>query len=66
MIESAMVQTPEGCTNNIPMTPNPSVSNKKYSAAKSLCKFIGTLNVKHNTDIHRLGSAKENLKAIKR
>ena len=37
MIETSLVSTPDGCTYNIPMTHNPSVSTKKPSAIKSLC-----------------------------
>ena len=59
MIEEAMVSTPEGCTNNIPMTPNPYVSNKKLSARKSLYQFTKTLNVKHKTTVCKFVATKK-------
>ena len=65
MIEAAMVSTPEGCTNNSLMTPNPYVSTKNTSARKSLRQFLDILDVKHNTDVCRLGAAKAKHKAIK-
>ena len=34
-IEAAMVSTLEGCTGNIPMTPNPYVSSKAPSTRKT-------------------------------
>ena len=61
-----MVSTPEGCTNNTPMTPNPYVSDKSSSARKSLRQFIDTLDVKHKTAVRRFDAAKENCKATKK
>ena len=58
MLESAMVSTPEGCTYNILMTPNPYVSTKKPSAIKSIHQFSETLYVKHKTAVRGLGTAK--------
>ena len=66
MIEAALVSTPEGCTDNSLMKPNPSVSTKKTSARKPLCKFTETLNVKHKTAVRRFDAAKENCKATKK
>ena len=51
MIEAALFSTTEGCTNNIPMIHNPSVSTKKPIAIKSLHQFIETFDVKNNTSI---------------
>ena len=65
ILESAMVSTPEGSTDNSLMTPNPSVSNKNPSAIKSLHQFSETLDVKHKTAVRRLGAAKAKCKAIK-
>ena len=64
IIEVALVSTPEGCTNNIPMKPNPYVSTKNTSAIKPLRKFTWIFNVKHMTDVSRFGATKENHKAI--
>ena len=60
-----MVSTPEGCTDNSPMTPNPSVSNKHPSARKSLHQFSDTLYVKHKTAVRMFGTAKSNHKVTK-
>ena len=57
IIEASMFSTPEGCTSNIPMTTNPSVSIKNSSARKSLRKLSETLDVKHKTSVHSLGAA---------
>ena len=65
MIEAALVSTPEGCTNNIPMIHNPSVSTKKPIAIKSLHQFIETFDVKNNTSDRRFGAAKANNYSIK-
>ena len=59
-----MVSTPEICTDNSLMTPNPPVSNKNHSARKPLSQFEETSYVKHKTDVFRLGAAKENSKTI--
>ena len=53
-----MFSIPEGCTNNSPKTPNPSVSTKNPSARKSLCQFPEKLDVKHNTSVRRFGASK--------
>ena len=66
MIEEAMVSTPEVCTNNSPMTPNPYMSTKTTSARKALYQFTETLYVKKKTDVRRFGEAEENSKAIKK
>ena len=46
IIESAMVFTPEGFTNNGPIYPRPSTPVKKPSAQKLLCVFTNVLEVK--------------------
>ena len=61
-----MVSKTEGCTNKIPMKPNPSVSTKNSSESKSLRQFTDTLDVKHNTAVRRFGAAKAKRKAIKK
>ena len=66
MIEAEMVSTPEGCTNNILITPNTYLSNKNTSAEKLLCRFIDTLDVKHNNSVCSFGTAKANCKPIKK
>ena len=66
MIETETLSTPEGCTNNIPMTPNPYLSTKNNSARKSLRQFTEKLDVKHKTTVQRFGEAKENCKATKK
>ena len=43
MIKAALVSTPEGCTNNIPMEPNPYVSNRNNISRRPFRKFTGTL-----------------------
>ena len=59
-----MVSTPEGYNINIPMTPNQYDSTKNPSARKSLRQFSETLDVKHNTAVCRLGTAKSKHKKI--
>ena len=66
IIETALVSTPARCTNNSPMTPNPSVYNKKHSARKPLWQFTDTFGVKHKNDVCRFCSAKANHKATKK
>ena len=61
-----MVSTPERCTNNSPITPNPSVPTKKPSARKPLRQFTDTLDDKHKTSVHGFGAVKANHKAIKK
>ena len=45
ILEAAMVSTPEGFTNNIPISPMKSSPVKKPSAQKSLCMFTNVLEV---------------------
>ena len=65
MIELAMISTPEVCTNNSLMKPNPYVSTKNPSARKSLRQFTETLDVKHNNAYRRLGAYSSKRKAMK-
>ena len=46
IIEAAMVCTPEGFTNNSPISPMKSTPVKKPRARKSLCMFTKNLDVK--------------------
>ena len=46
ILEAAMVSTPEGFTNNSPISPRTSTPVKKPSAQKSLCMFTKVLDVK--------------------
>ena len=61
-----MVSTSESCTDNSPMTPNPSVSTKNPSARKSLYQFTETFYFKHKTSVRSFGAAKAKHKAIKK
>ena len=61
-----MVSTPEGCTNNSLMTPNPYLSTKNPCAIKKLYKFTLTLDVKRNTFVSEFGAAKAKHKAIRK
>ena len=61
-----MVSIPEGCTYNVLLTPNPSVSIKNTSARKPLCHFTDILDVKHKTAVCSFVAAKEKRKEIKR
>ena len=49
IIEAAMVSTPEGFTNNSPISPMTSTPTKKLSAQKSLCLFTNIFEVKRKT-----------------
>ena len=48
ILEADMVSTPEGFTDNIPISPITSTPIKKLSAQKSLCLFTNILEVKEN------------------
>ena len=65
IIESDMVSTPEGCTNNSTITLNPAMFTKSPIARKPLRQFSETLDVKHKTDVCKLGAAKVKHKSIK-
>ena len=47
ILEAAMVSTPEGFTNNSPISPMKSTPVKKPSAKKSMCMFTNSLEVKN-------------------
>ena len=58
IIEKAMVSTPEGFTENIPMYYVTSVTLKQPNTRKSLPQFSEALDVKPNTDARRLCDSK--------
>ena len=60
-----MVSTPEGFTDNSPISPMKSTPVKKSRARKSLCLFTNILDVKNKTANRQVGATKSNLKAIK-
>ena len=60
-----MVYNPEGFTDNSPMLSRPYVPVKQLSARKSLHQCSETLDVKPNTDFHRLCDDKSKRKAIR-
>ena len=64
IIEAGMVSTPEGFTNNRPISPMPSTPTKKPSARKPLCLFTKIFEVK-KTATRRVGDAKSKRKEIK-
>ena len=59
-----MVSTPEGFTNNIPISPMTSTPVNKPSAQKSLCMFTNILEVKKTT-YRQVGACKSKRKPIK-
>ena len=59
-----MVSTTEICTDNIPMSPGPSVFSQKPSAKKSLRQFTEVLDVKKKCTTRRLGDVKSKRKYI--
>ena len=58
IIDSEMVSTPDGFTDNIPISTRHSVTVKHCSARKSLCRFSEPLDIKSKTSVHKLGAAK--------
>ena len=48
------------------MTSNQSEYTKNPSAIKQLRQFLETLDVKHNTTVHRLGATKEKRKSTRK
>ena len=60
-----MVSTPEGFTNESPISPITSTPVNKPSARKSLCLFTTILDVKKKTATHQVGDTKYKRKAIK-
>ena len=65
ILEAAMGSTPEGFTDNNPISPITQTACKEPSARKLLCLFTNILDVKNKTAICRVRSAELNLKAIK-
>ena len=65
IIESYMVYTPEGFTDNITISLGTYVPTKKPSARKSLRKILEALDLKQNTSVRRLGAEKSNQNATK-
>ena len=65
IIEVAMVYTPEGFTENSPISPSQYVTVKNPSAIKSLRQFLDTLEVKPKTYAHIFCGAKSKRKAIR-
>ena len=59
-----MVSTPEGFTNNSPISPMKSTPGKKPHAQESLCLFTNISEVK-KTAYRQVGAAKSKRKAIK-
>ena len=60
-----MASTPEGFTNNSPISPIISTPFKKPYALKSLCLFTNILDVKKIESTRRVGATKSKRKAIK-
>ena len=65
ILEAAMVSTPEGLTDNNPISSMTQTPVEKPSARKSLCLYTRILDVKKKTATHRFGSTKNKWKAIK-
>ena len=59
-----MVSTPEGLTENSPLSPGPSMTVKNPSAMITLHQFSEVLNTKINTAVHRLGAAHQNSRQL--
>ena len=64
ILESAMVSTPEGFTENLSISPVPYVTIKNPSARISLRQFTGLLDVKDKIAVLGLGDVKSNQKPI--
>ena len=65
IVQDAMVSTPEGFTNNSPISPKTSTPVKKPSAQKSLYMFTNVLDVKKRTATRLFVATKSNCKTIK-
>ena len=65
IIDSAILSTPEGVTDNGPNVHLTSSPVKKPSARKSLCLFTNILDVKPKTEKRRFVAAKPRRKAMK-
>ena len=64
IIETSMVFTPKGFTDNSPISSGQYVPSKQPSARKFLSQFIETLDVKAKTALRGLLAAKSKRKAI--
>ena len=60
-----MVSSPEGFTDNITMSPGPSVTVKTPSAKKPIRLFTEAWYVKKDNSVRRVGDAKSKFKAIR-
>ena len=60
-----MASTPEGFTDNSPISPMKTTPFKKPSAQKSLCMFTNILYVNKKNAYPRVGAAKYKCKMIK-
>ena len=65
ILEATMVSTPEECNDKSTMKPN-QYKSKNPSLRKPPHQFLETLDVRHNTDVRRLGSSKAKRKAIRK
>ena len=65
ILEDNMVYTPEGFTNNSPISPMTSTTFKELSAIKSLCLFTNILYLKNKTATRWVGVSKSKHKIIK-
>ena len=65
IIDSAMVSTPEGVTDNSPNVTMTSTPAKKPSASKSLCLFTKILDIKPKTAERLIVAAKYKHRAMK-
>ena len=65
IIEVDLVSTPEGLTDNSPISPRTTSPVKKPSAWKSLCMFPNNLDMKTKKAYHRVGDAKSKRNEIK-
>ena len=64
ILEASMVSTPEGLTDNIPISPTTPTPVKEPSARKLPCLFTTILDMKKKAANHRVGAAKSKRKAI--
>ena len=64
ILETALLSTPEGLTDNSPNVHMPSTPVKKPNARKSLCLFTNILDVKPTTSKRRFVAAKSRRKAM--
>ena len=58
ILDSNMVSTPGGFTDNRPISPMKPTPVKKTSARKALCLFTKLLDVKNKTDANQVGADK--------